>query len=502
METEIPSKEPKWKIKNVEILDQEYDYEKSTGEKPKYEVLKREKTAVVTLIDENEIETEKAEKYGYVDKAQVYNLIKEGKDININRCYLEGFSWEELYKNSNQTIGNDLKIKKFEGIDSFFYNNNFINAYFADDVNLISAFISEDTYFFFAQFQGNANFHSVKFHGNANFNSVKFYGRAYFFSTKFFGNAYFHLAHFYLRTNFHSVYFANETNFRAAQFKEMVNFNNTIFTGETDFAEINFSGYSFFHSAQFFADADFTSTQFSKDALFISTQFSGNAYFSAVQFHKRVSFETQEKNHNVVFKKEAQFKNTYFVQPALFTGTIFEIADFNGVVFKEYGSFKDCVIKKADRETFRIIKNEFVKINNKIDAAIYHKKEMEAYSKELREDTNILEKIPEKFIQFFNWISNIYGSNWLWGVGFTILAGFLFFFFYNWSLTNFGCFCTENLKYFPVFLYAGHNFDFMKDALIDFKPTWLSYSFDMLGRIIIGYGYYQIIQPLKKFKMW
>ena len=54
------------------------------------------------------------------------------------------------------------------------------------------------------------------------------------------------------------------------------------------------------------------------------------------------------------------------------------------------------------------------------------------------------------------------------------------------------------LKYYFQFLYAGHNFNFMSQ----YEPYGWGYLIDFVGRIFIGYGYYQVIQPMRKYKMW
>lgn len=48
---------------------------------------------------------------------------------------------------------------------------------------------------------------------------------------------------------------------------------------------------------------------------------------------------------------------------------------------------------------------------------------------------------------------------------------------------------------FSKFFIVTHDFEFMKEA----KPTGCSYFWDVLSRILIGYGIYQTIQAFRKY---
>ena len=55
-----------------------------------------------------------------------------------------------------------------------------------------------------------------------------------------------------------------------------------------------------------------------------------------------------------------------------FSNLTFPKLDLTGVVFDKFALFKDCKIERGPRETFRIIKNEFMRTNNRIDALEFH----------------------------------------------------------------------------------------------------------------------------------
>lgn len=115
----------------------------------------------------------------------------------------------------------------------------------------------------------------------------------------------------------------------------------------------------------------------------------------------------------------------------------------------------------------------------------------------------------DKFILYLNKYSNNFGLDWFRGVLFTLSSGLLFFFFYILTLKNPGFIWKYEginemlevvksfLPYYWKFIYAGHSFNFMESE--GFIPNHLTGGVDLLGRIIIGFGYYQVIRAFRKF---
>jgi len=54
---------------------------------------------------------------------------------------------------------------------------------------------------------------------------------------------------------------------------------------------------------------------------------------------------------------------------------------------------------------------------------------------------------------------------------------------------------NSTMMYFFKFFIITHDLDFMKG----FKPNFLSYLIDSIGRIFIGYGIYQTVQAFRKY---
>jgi hypothetical protein len=293
------------------------------------------------------------------------------------------------------------------------------------------------------------------------------------------------------------------------------NFRQTHFSGNVDFMLAQFSGGDAnFRQAFSGGNADFFHTRFlGGDADFRSAKFSGeNADFRQVQF-----LGGDANFRNAQFLGKADFRTVLFSGNALFWETKFNKAVyFKGTIFEKISHLRGAYINKCDREAYRIIKNEFFKVNNRIEALEYHKKEMKAYWRELfgkkklprkkckiqilrllkksRQFFNkiIPEKLPEKGILVFNCISNNYDTNWIQGAGFTAGTAFIFYLAFL-SLSNVQVLSFEG---YLRFLNPAHSYEFLRQ----FNPCDWAYIIDAFGRVFIGYGYYQTIQAFRKYK--
>ncbi|MDO0824970.1 potassium channel family protein [Desulfosporosinus nitroreducens] len=73
-------------------------FEVELGKYP-YEILPRASTVLVKTIDDK-LET-REQRYGFVLREEIYSQIETGQIINLNHCYLAGFSLEEYKKKIN-----------------------------------------------------------------------------------------------------------------------------------------------------------------------------------------------------------------------------------------------------------------------------------------------------------------------------------------------------------------------------------------------------------------
>jgi len=260
----------------VEVLDESFHFEKNDCKQ----------TVIVKTFVENKLVSKT--KYGLVLKEEIYEYLKNGQDIKLDRCYIKDFSISE-YKKSidfedlthitlnnfsaenaffDCTLRTDFSYIIFTGIvkfnDSVFAHGNvsFYQCEFSDSdlefknvefgVGEISFqyvnFGIGDVSFGFAKFYGgvvsfvNANFND----GDANFNNVDFYDSKVKFHYTKFGKG---------DVSFQKSKFGNQTlDFRRVEFGDgRVDFRRAVFAdGYIVFDESEFnSGRVNFRSARF-----------------------------------------------------------------------------------------------------------------------------------------------------------------------------------------------------------------------------------------------------------
>lgn len=289
---------------------------------------------------------------------------------------------------------------------------------------------------------------------------------------------------------------------RTATFNEtsisgIANFDNCILSN-SHFTNTNFGSNAYFNKTIFGGVALFNGAVFSGSAIYVSANEDNECIgdFSGAMFYKRVFFDMAKF-------KSITFKNCEFADVVSFKDIICDDLEISKAVFLKGADFLNASIKNADKETFRIIKNEFLKINNQIESLKYKAKEMYSYERELT-----FRKNPNEYsLLVLNRISNNYGLSWLQGLKFTISIAIVFYLMYlislsalpfNWGWKGWHSYfeATGNsIKYFIRFLIITHDIDFMEA----YKPSALSFIIDFISKIFISYGIYQTIQGFRKY---
>jgi hypothetical protein len=294
----------------------------------------------------------------------------------------------------------------------------------------------------------------------------------------------------------------SNANFNKSTFKQIATFDDAIlkysnFPGAGNFWDVIFEGKAYFNNTTIEKSASFIGTEFHDIVIFLSVNTSDNASgdFSAAKFHKRAFF-----NHSKFSK--LTFNNSEFLDLVSFKDLKCLELNMANALFAKGADFLRAEITNADRETFRIIKNEFIKINNGVEALVFRAKEMIAYEKEIPKKT----RLSEWFLVWLNKVSNHYGLSWVRGFCFTFIVGFLFYILYlsslhhlpfNWGWGGVNGFVNaidNSIKYFIKFFIITHDLDFMDS----YGPTGISYLIDFFSKIFIGYGIYQTIQAFRK----
>jgi hypothetical protein len=341
---------------SVEIIkDKPYYCNTNKNHRRGIVVLDRKATAIVK-IDYDNGESATLE-YGYVEREEVYEMLKNKQEINLNRTYIKDFKLSELE-------GDFKKINGFSAYYAFFDGDvDFASAEFGDgDVNFSHiTFGNGDVCFYQTNFgDGDVYFHKSNFGtGNVDFNSANFgngnvdfkftaFGKGHidFNSTNFGdGDVYFNGANFgdgdvYFRK---TLFGSGHKDFHGLTLgRGNVYFNNSNFgDGAVDFYYTNFGeGYIDFDNASFgFGKVDFRYVTFEK----------GDINFSNINFGKGFT----DFGHIIFGKGNVNFSHIIFEG-----GNV----DFRGTIFKK----GNIVFKNAKFGNGNI---NFSKINFGVDKA-------------------------------------------------------------------------------------------------------------------------------------
>jgi len=367
----------------------------------------------------------------------------------------------------------------------------------------------------------------------------------------------FKLASFRYKVSFKGLTFCENADFNGCTFSEPVDFSETVFKkmfwtcsfeNRVSFASANFSKGVDFWGKIFYKDANFKSAVFENGVSFAESVFYGEFCFSNTRIlnggvsFEEVEFKKKVNAWDITCAGDMNFQWANFRDKATFSelnvrryrvnfyGTNFEgnvyfydsrigSLELSKSVIEKGLYFLDSEINKGNRETWRIIKHQFLKQDNRIEALKYYKREMSAYELELfgekqyfkfsivrffRDFIKIFSKGERinKFIVFINRISNEFNSNPFRGIGFTLLSTLIFYWLFLFILK-----LENHISFTYSFKYLGLNIKQLLQLLnvtdwnyhpFCLKYNW-AYSILFIGRIIIGFGLYQTIQSFRKF---
>lgn len=330
-----------------------------------------------------------------------------------------------------------------------------------------------------------------------------------------------------------SVFFC-EADFCGSTFLKDIYFGGSVFSAEADFSgsmfsrEVFFLGTSFYVKADFsfstfIREADFSGSTFSKEVFFSDSIFSGAVYFSKSTFLGKADFS------GCTFAKEVYFSETTFYVESYFLNTIFkdkvdwfklesdridfykatflglfqldeakiENLDLRSTTIKNNFTLNKLEVESADCETYRILKDQYLKQNNHIKALEFRKKEMNQHLREI----SWWRKPLETFMLLLNKASNNYGTSYGRGIVFLLVVSLaIFLLFINSADTSIYYLDDQHpiqsfLTYYMQFLNPTHRISSFEHL----KLTGLSHVFDILGRVMISYALYQTVQAFRKY---
>lgn len=249
----------------------------------------------------------------------------------------------------------------------------------------------------------------------------------------------------------------------------------------TDLLEFNIEDTDFNKHADFFRSKFFKGTlledkdeKINKDDIgFKAINFKGLALFGDTEFRKKLIFKY------VTFESFSHFRKA-----KLFEGLDLDYSNIqNEMNFFDIEKLDSPKAKNnTSQETFRIIKHNFNKIGNTIEANKYH-------SLELKKRRNQLKIFSTDFFNylvfFFHWISSNHSKNWVLPIVWIFIVGFIT----SWSLVNdghtlCGAFLSDTFKYISIINY---------DDCIKKNPIIFIFN-----KVLLGYFYYQFITAIRK----
>lgn len=306
--------------------------------------------------------------------------------------------------------------------------------------------------------------------------------------------------------------FNKNVDFRECDFRERVSFKKSVFKDKTRFHLAVFDKSASFENTTFESLVDFYCADFMDTQIFFLTDFLDITIFSNVSFHRQIQFlynKVGEKSfvsfENAVFQESLDISRSNFWCQLQVWGLS------TTVVPQEQWLYETDNIEESEidtnyfalmriRESYRRIKQELRSEGNNIEALKFHKYEMNIYRLEIknRQSKNLIE---DRITLWFNRLSNNFGFSWSRALLFTLITTFIFYTLFLFSISDHLIFDVSlnsignTLKYFIQFLNI---------TSWDYEPFGVSeyiwgYIILYIGRLFIGYGYYQVIQAFRKY---
>jgi len=254
------------------------------------------------------------------------------------------------------------------------------------------------------------------------------------------------------------------------------------------FEDIDFEKHADFYMSKFKKGLDLNAIYAGKDEnpniYFKAINFKGLAIFGDCTFQEKIIFEW------VTFEGFSHFRRTKFCKGLDLDYTNIE-KEMNFFSVKELDN--KISKKNTSQETYRIIKHNFEKIENKIEANKYHALELEKKRKN--------KKTPffEKIVLNIHWITSRNGTNWFIPLLLILTIGVLTTLGLHFSnFISFICDPKENIEYIA----KGFN-ELFKHVYIltKYKDTWNTFPNAIIlavNKFSLGYLYYQFLISVRK----
>ena len=294
--------------------------------------------------------------------------------------------------------------------------------------------------------------------------------------------------------------FEKSVRFHGCQFSKGIQCVDTTFVGLADFYEAEFLSEQLFERTDFLGITVFSNTIFREKVTWLYNKVSSDTIIS----FESAEFEQALDISRANFFCRLRFWNVQVHNPIPDNHTAYSVS--KGKSHRIENGNQSYEGLKTLRESYRIIKQEFLKEGNSIDYLRFKALEMKVYERELVE--NLFEnKSRDRFILWLSKISNKFGQDWLRALGFTLFVAFITHIIVHLVLLGKLSLVTSGFseamlamgEFFKVFVVILNvtNWKFEFYGLKELSP-WI-YPTIFIGRIFIGFGIYQMISAFRKF---
>jgi len=219
--------------------------------------------------------------------------------------------------------------------------------------------------------------------------------------------------------------------------------------------------------------------------------------FKAINFKGLALFGDTEFQQKLIFKYVTFESFSHFRKSKLPYGLDLDYANIQNEM--NFFDVEELDTKEAknntSQETYRIIKHNFEKIGNKIEANKYFAFELE--QKKINLEINKSSKWTDYIVFQINWLSSEFGTNWRRVLGLICCIGFMTVGFVHFELLKQLFFHPSLFKLEYVMKAVNEFFQYLyilnkSEALISHPATLL------FNKITLGYLYYQFLISIRK----
>lgn len=369
----------------------------------------------------------------------------------------------------------------------------------------------------------NGEFNGVKFHGKTSFAGTTFEKKIRFHHCIFHERVYFDNAKFKNLIDFFDSTFEKEQQFYKVDFEDVGVFSNTHFKGETQFLYCTTTSKTYlnFESATFEKCLDLSRSNFSNNINFWNITINGDDKISEYEHYKDsfgIHKNLPSSSYRLIRESYRKIKKSFSDNGDKIGEVEYNSREQN--IYKE--ELKEITIKsttKLFKYLFYFLSYELIFILllcifinypflsfiiSGLYPFIYF---LIIFCKNINDLFMLyLKNINDLSMLYLNKWSNNYGRSWIRGTFFTLLTGMIVF----------GALSSNTNLIFKFEKVGVENFihDFIKIInILDLKPfdnenenslfsenkDWIFYLILFIGRIFIGYGYYQTIQAFRKY---